>query len=256
MKLNAELDIVEHMWNDGDLPWGRDSIDSLVEAFPHYSETDSVLERQGDIAGHYEQYDHDVAVPAASCEHGDTSSSDSDGDPHVYLCDKDLPPTAPAKPHTAPAAKAKAATLKKSRTTSLAVMPVLSVRQAQLVHHIESRLAGLESAKHECVWTTKPIPVQKLNIEISKLLRQRRAILNESPEMVECFQRKRESDHDMMRDQQRMINDINETERRKKQKLAEEEQLKQMYKETNKALHDLDALIEERKLTGSTQPSG
>ena len=48
-KLNAELEDLEEQWKNKELPWSRETLESLVEACPHNAESDAVLAAQEDL---------------------------------------------------------------------------------------------------------------------------------------------------------------------------------------------------------------
>ena len=65
-KLSDELADIEQQWKNGELPWGRATLDSLVEEYLHHSHSDSVLKNQGDLAGHYADYSYDATAQAVA----------------------------------------------------------------------------------------------------------------------------------------------------------------------------------------------
>ena len=76
-KLNHELDIISKQYANHELPWTRETLESLVEPYPA-AKDDAVLAKHGDLAGHMEHY---LDGPAAiSEEDADESSSSSDGE--------------------------------------------------------------------------------------------------------------------------------------------------------------------------------
>ena len=113
-KLNDELADIEQQWLQNELPWCRETLESLVEPYPHHSESDSVLANQGDLAGHYANYEWDATAQADACEIGGQPSSDSEGESDVAPCDNNaLHPSTPAT----------------SSTKRLAVLPITPAKK-------------------------------------------------------------------------------------------------------------------------------
>ena len=53
MKINTELEFVERQFKTKQLPWCRDTLESLVAPYEP-DESDHVLQRQGDLVGQIE----------------------------------------------------------------------------------------------------------------------------------------------------------------------------------------------------------
>ena len=86
-KINDELAEIERMHANGELPWGRESVESLIEKYPAQSEVDDVLKAQADLAGHYDDYALDDTADNDACEIGNEHMSGSDSESDVESCD-------------------------------------------------------------------------------------------------------------------------------------------------------------------------
>ena len=121
-----------------------------------------------------------------------------------------LPITA-ARKHTAQAV-IKTATPKKPTSTALAVANHLSPLQIERVTEIDLMRSGLELALSELERTGNVRPFQQMQHEMTKLNRIRRDIARESPALAQTFLDCRASEAELLRKQQRMLNDLDESE--------------------------------------------
>ena len=97
--------------------------------------------------------------------------------------------------------------------------------------------------------TGNPIGSQKIKLELTKLNRIRRGLVREEPSVAQTFLASRAVENDMMRQQQRMLNDLNESQAQKKRANAELLALQNKVKTAKQSLRDLTALTEEEKST-------
>ena len=86
-KLNDLLEDIEDQWMNGELPWCRDTLESLVEPYQDNSAIDPIIALQADQAWHYDDYKSDATAQVRPCEIGKMSTLDSDTDSDVAPCD-------------------------------------------------------------------------------------------------------------------------------------------------------------------------
>ena len=101
-KLNDLLEDIEDQWMNGELPWCRDTLESLVEPYQDNSAIDPIVALQADQAGHYDDYKSDATAQVRPCELGNRSPLESDTDSDVAACGSEAvhPSTAKASPTT------------------------------------------------------------------------------------------------------------------------------------------------------------
>ena len=95
--------------------------------------------------------------------------------------------------------------------TAAARRKVLSPLQADRVASIDFQHSGLLVAMEALKDGGNPVCYQKVQTEYDKLCRQRRSIINEDPDVAEAFRQNRSFEFERVREQQRMLADLNTT---------------------------------------------
>ena len=247
-KLNVELDFIHQQYTSGELVWSRDVLESLVERYPA-AKDDEVLAKHGDVAGHMENYLEGAKGFTFADTEGEASSSDSQDD----ACDaaSAVAPTAPTDDlytapadspgpcmHTAPADSP----VRAAKTTVAAPKAVLSPLQAERVASIEFQHAGLLAAMEELKQSGNPVSLQKLKTDCDKLCRQRRSIMKAEPEVAEAFRQNRSLEFARVREQQRMLADINATDADRKRRADDLRALKDDIAKKRKTLEKIERI--------------
>ena len=97
--------------------------------------------------------------------------------------------------------------------------------------------------------TGNPLAVQTMRHELTKLNRIRRGLVRETPALAQTFLASRSAETDLMQKQQRMINDLNESEATKRRTNTALVALQNKVRTAKKSLNKLTALAEEANTT-------
>ena len=145
--INADLEAIRDSFERGELEWTFDTVQSLIQPYPKSKDTDKILERQGDLAGHLLDCSEDVDPTGPVLP-----SIDFDED-----CEGSDDEAVPSRVVAARAENTNAELSHKCRkltSTPEDVPPhrvVLCEAQAQQLEEINAQLAVLEQARQPLV---------------------------------------------------------------------------------------------------------